>query len=78
MRRIFFVCNIIFFPVNAQVKELETVSLLAIAWDHTVQVAKLVKSELKIYAKWTLDSSAIGVAWLDDQVIVFACLIFTY
>lgn len=55
---------------NVQVKESETVPLLAIAWDHQVQVAKLVKSELKIYAKWTLDSSAIGVAWLDDQMLV--------
>lgn len=46
----------------------ERVSLLAIAWDRKVQVAKLVKSELKIYGKWTLESTAIGVAWLDDQV----------
>lgn len=46
----------------------EKVSLLAIAWDRKVQVAKLVKSELKVYGKWTLDSAAIGVAWLDDQV----------
>lgn len=28
------------------------------------------KSELKVYAKWTLDSPAVGVAWLDDQVIL--------
>lgn len=47
---------------------LEKVSLLAIAWDRKIQVAKLVKSELKIYGKWTVDSVAIGVAWLDDQV----------
>ena len=46
----------------------ERVSLLAIAWDRKVQVAKLVKSELKIYGKWTLESTSIGVAWLDDQV----------
>nr|XP_043626179.1 vacuolar protein sorting-associated protein 8 homolog [Erigeron canadensis] len=44
--------------------------LLAIAWDSQVQVAKLVKSELKIYATWTLDSSAVGVAWLDSQMLV--------
>lgn len=44
--------------------------MLAIAWDRKVQVAKLVKSELKVYGKWSLDSSAIGVAWLDDQVFV--------
>ncbi|GKA12539.1 vacuolar protein sorting-associated protein 8 [Tanacetum coccineum] len=55
---------------NAQIKDSETVPLLAIAWDCIVQVAKLVKSELKISAKWTLDSSAIGVAWLDDQMLV--------
>lgn len=51
----------------------ERVSLLAIAWDRKVQVAKLVKTELKVYGKWSLESSAIGVAWLDDQVCT--CLI---
>ncbi|KAJ0479069.1 putative transcription factor WD40-like family [Helianthus annuus] len=55
---------------NVQVMEPATVPLLAIAWDNQVQVAKLVKSELKLYAKWTLDSSAIGIAWLDDQMLV--------
>lgn len=63
------------FSENAQIKDSETVPLLAIAWDCIVQVAKLVKSELKISAKWTLDSPAIGVAWLDDQVIVFPCFL---
>ena len=61
-------------PVEAS----EKVSLLAIAWDRKVQVAKLVKSELKIYGKWTLESSAIGVAWLDDQVsflFFFFCIL---
>lgn len=48
----------------------EKVSLLAIAWDRKVQVAKLVKSELKMYSRWSLDSAAIGVAWLDDQVYI--------
>lgn len=47
----------------------ERLSLLAIAWDRKVQVAKLVNSELKVYGKWSLDSAAIGVAWLDDQVL---------
>ncbi|KAF5768451.1 hypothetical protein HanXRQr2_Chr14g0636611 [Helianthus annuus] len=61
---------------NVEIIESATVPLLAIAWDHQVQVAKLVKSELKVYAKWTLDSSAIGIAWMDDQVIVFASLFF--
>ncbi|XVF80311.1 hypothetical protein PTKIN_Ptkin15bG0060800 [Pterospermum kingtungense] len=50
--------------------ETERVSLLALAWDRKVQVAKLVKSDLKICGKWSLDSSAIGVAWLDDQMMV--------
>ncbi|KAM3016981.1 hypothetical protein FF2_000930 [Malus domestica] len=48
----------------------ERVSLLALAWDRKVQVAKLVKSELRIYGKWSLESAAIGVAWLDDQMLV--------
>lgn len=46
----------------------EKVSLLAIAWDQTVQVAKLVKSKLKVVEKWTLESPAMGLAWLDDEV----------
>ncbi|KAL5792140.1 hypothetical protein ACOSP7_000734 [Xanthoceras sorbifolium] len=52
----------------------ERVSLLALAWDRKVQVAKLVKSELKVYGKWSLDSVAIGVAWLDDQMLVILTL----
>lgn len=51
------------------VEAAERISLLAIAWDRKVQVAKLVKSELKVYGKWSLDSAAIGLAWLDDQVL---------
>lgn len=53
---------------NTQSETAERVSLLALAWDRKVQVAKLVKSDLKVYGKWSLDSSAIGVTWLDDQV----------
>lgn len=49
---------------------MEKVSLLAIAWDRKVQVAKLVKSELKMNGKWSLESAAIGVAWLDDQACI--------
>ncbi|KAM7476580.1 hypothetical protein LguiB_023823 [Lonicera macranthoides] len=56
------------------VKAPDKVPLLAIAWDRKVQVAKLVKSELKIYGKWTLESSAIGVAWLDDEMLVVLTL----
>ncbi|KAK6285862.1 hypothetical protein POUND7_012041 [Theobroma cacao] len=55
---------------NTQSETAERVSLLALAWDRKVQVAKLVKSDLKVYGKWSLDSSAIGVTWLDDQMMV--------
>jgi len=48
---------------------IERVSLLAIAWERKVLVAKLVKSELKVYGKWSLEGAAIGLAWLDDQVL---------
>jgi hypothetical protein len=60
-------------PVEAA----ERVSLLAIAWDRKVQVAKLVKSELKVYGKWSVDSPILGLAWLDDQVhfLLFICLV---
>lgn len=57
----------------------ERVSLLALAWDRKVQVAKLVKSELKVYGKWSIDSAAVGVAWLDDQVsLLFFFLVFSH
>ncbi|KAG9149694.1 hypothetical protein Leryth_012420 [Lithospermum erythrorhizon] len=46
------------------------VALLAIAWDRKVQVAKLVKSELKVYEKWDLVAPAVGVVWLSDQLLV--------
>ncbi|KAK7292879.1 hypothetical protein RJT34_15734 [Clitoria ternatea] len=55
---------------NMSTEAVERVSLLAIAWERKVQVAKLVKSELKVYGKWSLDSAAIGLAWLDDQMLV--------
>jgi len=48
---------------------IERVSLLAIAWERKVLVAKLVKSELKVYGRWSLEGAAIGLAWLDDQVL---------
>ncbi|XP_068669658.1 uncharacterized protein [Aristolochia californica] len=53
---------------------LDRASLLVVAWDRRVQVAKLVKSELKVYREWTLDSTAIGVAWLDDEMLVVLTL----
>ncbi|KAL5572209.1 hypothetical protein UlMin_021806 [Ulmus minor] len=59
---------------NAPTEALEKVSLLAVAWDRKVLVAKLVKSELKVYYRWSLDSAAIGVAWLDDQMLVVLTL----
>ncbi|CAH9089153.1 unnamed protein product [Cuscuta epithymum] len=55
---------------NVPVESSQKVSLLAIAWDRKIQVAKLIKSDLKVFWEWTLDSSAIGVAWLDDQMLV--------
>ncbi|KAH9322060.1 hypothetical protein KI387_016699, partial [Taxus chinensis] len=45
-------------------------SLLAITWDRKVQVAQLVKSELQVRREWNLDSTALGVAWLDEQILV--------
>lgn len=41
---------------------------LVIAWDRRVQVAQLLKSKMKNFREWSLESAAIGVAWLDDQV----------
>lgn len=58
------------FAENSSKEAEDRVSFLAIAWDRRVQVAKLVKSKLKEYAKWSLDSAAIGVVWLDDQVCI--------
>lgn len=46
----------------------ESFPLLAMAWDTKVLVLQLVKGELKIVAQWDLDSPAIGVAWLEEQV----------
>lgn len=53
---------------NMSAEAVERVSLLAIAWERKVLVAKLVKSELKVYGRWSLDGAALGLAWLDDQV----------
>ncbi|XP_078156920.1 transducin family protein / WD-40 repeat family protein [Carex rostrata] len=55
---------------DASSEEPERVSWLAIAWDRKVQVYKLVKSEMKKHSEWSIDSAAIGVAWLDDQMLV--------
>ncbi|KAG5009010.1 hypothetical protein JHK87_017525 [Glycine soja] len=55
---------------NMSAEAVERVSLLAIAWERKVLVAKLVKSELKVYGRWSLDGAALGLAWLDDQMLV--------
>ncbi|KAH9613347.1 hypothetical protein KSS87_008185 [Heliosperma pusillum] len=59
---------------NLSQEALEKISLLAIAWDRKVQVAKLVKSKLTFLGNWTLESAAIGLAWLDDQMLVILTL----
>lgn len=58
----------LFHPENALVNASDKASLLAIAWDQKVQIAKLLNSELKVIEKWTLESAAVGLAWLGDQV----------
>ncbi|KAF7077699.1 hypothetical protein CFC21_082223 [Triticum aestivum] len=47
----------------------ERVSWLALAWDRQVQVAKFVKSKMIRHKDWKLDSAAVGVAWLNDQML---------
>ncbi|CAL1398837.1 unnamed protein product [Linum trigynum] len=58
------------FTENFATDAADRVSLLALAWDRKVQVAKLVKSKLEVYGSWYLDSAAIGVAWLDSHMLV--------
>ncbi|TVU33578.1 hypothetical protein EJB05_25403, partial [Eragrostis curvula] len=48
----------------------DRLSWLALAWDRQVQVAKFVKSKILKHKEWKIDSSAAGVAWLDDQMLV--------
>lgn len=75
---------------NVNPEAQERISLLAIAWDRKVQVAKLINSELKesgkpehkengkwtlkVCGRWTLESAAVGLAWLDDQMLVILTL----
>ncbi|CAM0947372.1 unnamed protein product [Alopecurus aequalis] len=47
----------------------ERVSWLALAWDRQVQVAKYVKSKMIKHKEWKLDSAAVSVAWLNDQML---------
>ncbi|XP_020574102.1 vacuolar protein sorting-associated protein 8 homolog isoform X2 [Phalaenopsis equestris] len=49
---------------------LDKVAWLAIAWDKKIQIFRLAKSKIRRHNEWTLDSTAIGVAWLDDQMLV--------
>lgn len=64
---------VMIFAETAPTEAFDSASLLALAWDRIVQVAKLVKSELKLYKEWKLDSAAIGVAWLDENVNCISC-----
>ncbi|KAK4415847.1 Vacuolar protein sorting-associated protein 8 [Sesamum alatum] len=59
---------------NAPVETSDKVSLLAIAWDREVQVAKLLNSELKVLEKWTLEYAVIGLAWLGDEMLAVLTL----
>lgn len=56
--------------VSHDVEDLDKTPVLAIAWDKKVQVAQLLKSELKVLREWNLDSEAQGVTWLEDQMLV--------
>ncbi|KAE8804581.1 vacuolar protein sorting-associated protein 8 [Hordeum vulgare] len=47
----------------------DRVSWLALAWDRQVQVAKFVKSKMIKHKDLKLDSAAVGVAWLNDQML---------
>jgi hypothetical protein len=42
--------------------------VLALAWDKKMLIAQLLKSELRIVGQWDLDSPAVGVVWLEEQV----------
>ncbi|KAL5199338.1 hypothetical protein ABZP36_020541 [Zizania latifolia] len=55
---------------NSPSSDEEQVSWLALAWDRQVQAAKFVKSKMIKHKEWKIDSAAIGVAWLDDQMLV--------
>ncbi|XP_031498965.1 uncharacterized protein LOC116263380 isoform X2 [Nymphaea colorata] len=55
-------------------EELGRASFLAMAWDRKVLVARLVKSELKTLKEWLIDSPAVGLAWLDDRMLVVLTL----
>ncbi|KAL3676096.1 hypothetical protein R1sor_026044 [Riccia sorocarpa] len=48
----------------------ENSPVLAMAWDKKVIILQLLKTQLKIIAQWELDSPAVGVAWLEQEMVV--------
>lgn len=42
--------------------------VLAMAWDKKMIIAQLTKSNLRIVREWELDTPAVGLAWLEEQV----------
>ncbi|KAI0500748.1 hypothetical protein KFK09_018964 [Dendrobium nobile] len=55
---------------DASIDASDKVAWLAIAWDKKIQIARLAKSKMRKHKEWILDSTTIGVAWLDDQMLV--------
>ncbi|EPS74414.1 hypothetical protein M569_00339, partial [Genlisea aurea] len=54
---------------NASVEMSDKNSLIAIAWDRTIQVAQMVKFKIKVVEKWTIDGEVAGLAWLGDEML---------
>ncbi|XP_078448390.1 transducin family protein / WD-40 repeat family protein isoform X2 [Wolffia australiana] len=48
----------------------DPVSWLSIAWDRKVEIFHLNKSKLTKYSSWNLESEAMGIQWLDDEMLV--------
>lgn len=46
----------------------ESPKILGVAWDKRVQIQRIWKGEAEILMDFEIDSSARGVAWLDDKV----------
>ncbi|KAI5444657.1 hypothetical protein KIW84_013074 [Lathyrus oleraceus] len=55
---------------NVLAEVVERVLLLAIVWERKGQVARFVRTILKVYGEWSLDGATIGLAWSDDQMLV--------
>lgn len=43
--------------------------VLAMAWDKKMFIAQLTKTDLRKVGEWELDSPAVGLAWLEEQVL---------